>query len=126
MEPVYLFSLASQRNDWLSVRQSAIAENIANANTPGFRAQDVTPFAAVFDDTRLAMVATNDAHMGGVDARSERTDVKKAASWQVTYSGNSVSLEQEMVKSNEVSGMHALTTGVLKSFHRMMLTSVKG
>lgn len=126
MEPVYLFSLASQRNEWLSVRQAAITENIANANTPGFRAKDVTPFSAVFQDAGMPMVATHGGHMGGLGVTSESTDVKKADTWQVSYSGNSVSLEQEMVKATEVNEIHALTSNILKSFHQMMLTSVKG
>ena len=126
VEPVYLFSLASQRNEWLSVRQAAIAENIANANTPGYGAKDVTPFTAVFDDVAMLMVATHDGHMGGPAATSKSVDVKKGESWQVSYSGNSVSVEQEMVKATEVNEIHALTTNILKSFHRMMLTSVKG
>ncbi|PTW60145.1 flagellar basal-body rod protein FlgB [Breoghania corrubedonensis] len=126
MEPVYLFSLASQRNEWLSVRQAAISENIANANTPGYGAKDVTPFTAVFDDMAMPMIATHDGHMGGAAATSESTEVKKGETWQVSYSGNSVSLEQEMVKATEVGEMHALTTSILKSFHQMILTSVKG
>ena len=36
MEPVFLTKLVSHNNDWLSVRQATIAENIANSNTPGF------------------------------------------------------------------------------------------
>lgn len=39
MEPVFLTKLVSNSNDWLSVRQATIAENIANANTPGFRSR---------------------------------------------------------------------------------------
>ncbi|WP_300466423.1 flagellar basal body rod protein FlgB [Breoghania sp.] len=126
MEPVYLFILASQRNDWLSVRQAAISENIANANTPGFRAKDVTPFTAIFDDMAMPMVATHDGHMGGVAATSESTDLKKVDIWQVSYSGNSVSVEEEMVKATEVNELHALTANILKSFHRMTLAAVKG
>jgi flagellar basal-body rod protein FlgB len=35
---VYLLELASQRSQWLSTRQSLIAGNVANANTPQYRA----------------------------------------------------------------------------------------
>ena len=44
MGPVQLFELASQQAHWLSARQVAVAENIANANTPGYKAADVPPF----------------------------------------------------------------------------------
>lgn len=36
-----LFSLLSQRMAWLGKRQQVLAHNIANANTPGYRAQDL-------------------------------------------------------------------------------------
>lgn len=35
MGPVNLFDLASRQSQWLAVRQSSIAGNIANASTPG-------------------------------------------------------------------------------------------
>ena len=44
MEPVTLFKLAASHNTWLSERQLTIAANVANADTPNFRAQDVAPF----------------------------------------------------------------------------------
>ncbi|ADZ72312.1 flagellar basal body rod protein FlgB [Polymorphum gilvum] len=126
MEPVYLTKLASQHNDWLSVRQATIAENIANSDTPGFAARDVVPFASVFDQTRLAMTATHGAHMGGAAEQAEPAEVEKSETWQVTHSGNSVSLEQELMKAGEVARSHALNTSLAKSFHRMYLASVKG
>ena len=38
MTDVYLFSLASQRTAYLSARQTLIAQNVANANTPAYKA----------------------------------------------------------------------------------------
>jgi Flagella basal body rod protein len=46
MGPIHLFDLASQQARWLSARQIAVAENIGNANTPGYKAKDVPPFEA--------------------------------------------------------------------------------
>ena len=58
MEPVSLFDLAAKQAQWLSVRQSAIAGNIANANTPGYTANDVEPFEKVLDRTAVSLQAT--------------------------------------------------------------------
>src|SRR3954465_8957785 len=44
MGPLALLGLASQHMKWLSVRQVAVSQNLANVNTPGFRAMDVRPF----------------------------------------------------------------------------------
>lgn len=37
MQPVNLFDLATQQAKWLSVRQTTVASNVANINTPGYR-----------------------------------------------------------------------------------------
>jgi flagellar basal-body rod protein FlgB len=51
MEPVYLFNLIDQQKSWLSARQALVAQNVANVNTPGYKAQDVLPFARVMERT---------------------------------------------------------------------------
>ena len=125
LDAVHLFSLASRKSDWLSVRQSAVAENIANANTPGFRARDVEPFVDVLDKTRLRLAATNPDHLiPSGDARVE--EARPEDGWAITHSGNSVSIEEELTKASSNSREHALATSVVKSFHRMILQSVRG
>ena len=125
MEPVFLTKLMSHNNDWLSVRQATIAENIANANSPGFRSKDVEPFTSVISKTQLAMAATHAGHLGTLMEVAEPTEVKKGESWLVTHSGNSVSIEQELMKAGEVARNHSLNTSIAKSFPRMYLASLK-
>jgi len=125
MEPVFLTKLVSNNNDWLSVRQATIAENIANANTPGFHARDLEPFTSVISKTQLAMTATHAGHLGQMMEVSRPSDVEKADSWTVTHSGNSVSVEQELMKAGEVARDHSLNASIAKSFHRMYLAAVK-
>jgi flagellar basal-body rod protein FlgB len=123
--PVYLFDLASRQAQWLAARQSTVSGNIANANTPGYKARDVEPFADVFDKTKLAMVATSAGHIGFAPSQAEGAKVKKSDSWDTVYSKNSVSLEQEMIKAGEVNRQHSLNTSIIKAFHRMLLSSVR-
>ena len=40
-----LFDLADRRLAYLQHRQQVLAQNVANANTPGYRARDLEPFA---------------------------------------------------------------------------------
>ena len=49
MDPtrIGLFDLAEKRLTWTAQRQSVLATNIANANTPGFQARDIQSFANV-------------------------------------------------------------------------------
>ena len=46
--------------------------------------------------------------------------------WEVTYSGNSVSLEQEMLSANEVNRNYSLNMAIVKGFNQMLSMSVKG
>lgn len=126
MDQVYLFGLSSRRAEWLGNRQAVVAENIANVNTAGYRAKDIKGFSDAMEATQLAMAGSNPLHLAGGSGRAAGVEERVEDAWDVTHSGNSVSLEQEMLKSGEVSGQYALNTSIAKAFHRFFLTSVKG
>jgi flagellar basal-body rod protein FlgB len=126
MGPIHLFNVASRANHWLSVRQSTIAENVANANSPGFKAQDVKPFENVLDNMTLGMVATRADHVSYAPAGFARAEATAAEGAEILNSGNTVSLETEMAKAGEVNRAFALNTNIVKAFHRMLMTSTKG
>ena len=118
-----IFDIVSRHNNWLAVRQTAVAGNIANANTPGFRAQDVQPFEMAIEQARLAMTATQPGHLSSGPPDAPATEVRRENPWEVTHSGNNVSLEQELMKAGEVNRAFRLNTSLAKAFHRMILTS---
>ena len=124
MTGVYLFDLASQHARHLATRQATIAGNVANANTPGYKARDVVPFAQVLARTGLDMASTANTHL---EAAGTRIPVKTAqpAGWEVLESSSGVSLEQEMLKGGEVARQHNLDTAIVKSFHRMLMAAVR-
>lgn len=117
MGQINLFAVASQQAQWLSVRQSAIAQNVVNANTPGYKAVDVTPFERVLEQAQF------DAASGSEGI--QRASMRLEKSVEVKPSGNSVSLEQELIKADEVNRAYSLNTSIVKSFHRMLMMSVK-
>ena len=43
----------------------------------------------------------------------------------MVHSGNSVSLEQEMLKAGDVNKDYSLNTAIIKSFHRMFMSTAK-
>ncbi len=125
MSPIYLFDLASRHAQWLSTRQATIAGNIANADTPGFKSQDVEPFAEVLEKTQLALAATAPRHMASGGTMSDATAVAEGESWVIKNSGNSVTLEAELLKSGEVNRDFSLNNAIQKSFYQMLMMSVK-
>jgi flagellar basal-body rod protein FlgB len=127
MSAIHLFELASQQARWLSTRHIAVASNIANANTPGYKAVDVPPFETVFSNSNVTLSTTSPLHIGFDPLSTEALPVKgEGQPWEVSHSGNSVSLEQEMLKSGEVMSAYSLNRAVTKAFNQMLMTSVKG
>jgi flagellar basal-body rod protein FlgB len=125
MQPIQLFELTSRQAEWLQVRQSVVSGNIANANTPGFRAKDVSPFESVLKQTNMPMAATNPLHL--TDAATETYVVESGADKGAAsqLSGNSVDLADELMKEGMVKRDYDLNTGVVKAFNKMMLMAVR-
>jgi flagellar basal-body rod protein FlgB len=126
MGPLPLFGLAAQHAKWLSVRQAAVSQNLANVNTPGFRALDVRPFQDVLQRVQTDLATTNAGHITASPLSASAAALKQADGSDVTASGNSVGLEQELLKAGEINRNYAMDSGVVKAFHRMLLASVKG
>jgi flagellar basal-body rod protein FlgB len=125
---VYLFDLASRQVQYLAVRQAAITGNIANANTPGYRARDTAPFDQVLSRAGIGigMTTTSAAHLTSQAAPVEAVPVRAEEGWDALETGSLVRMEQELMKAGEVNRQHSLNTAVVKSFHRMLLASVRG
>ena len=103
MADVYLFKLASQRTGYLSARQTLVAENVANANTPGYKAVDLKPFSAALQETAFSMAVTNPAHLTPTAQELDPPQSREEDAANATVSGNSVDIEGEMVKLGEVN-----------------------
>jgi flagellar basal-body rod protein FlgB len=122
---LYVLQLASQSAQWLSARQSLIASNVANANTPGYRALDLQPFSAVLDNTQITMVTTNPAHMTPTQEEFASARPVESDPTEETLSGNSVNLEQEMIKLGEVNRAYSMGTNIKRAIHQMMMAALK-
>ncbi|WP_419909645.1 flagellar basal body rod protein FlgB [Hoeflea sp.] len=123
MEPIQLFALASDKAHWLSVRQSVVAGNIANVNTPDYVAMDIDPFKTVLESVGARMATTHPAHFTEDPMRGS-VRAGTGQDFDVASSGQSVSLEEELIKAGEIRKEFELSTGLMRSFHRMMLQTV--
>ncbi len=124
-----LFSLMAQRLGWLSERQRVLAENVANADTPGYQARDVKPldFAKALSGARPggAPAATNKQHLGFASGRSAAVSVVKAKPIETKLSGNSVSLDAEAMKVSQTAMDYQVVTNLYKK-QIALLRSVLG
>ncbi len=125
MSDIYLFQVASQRSHWLSARQTAVASNVANASTPGYRAVDVEPFAALLDSSPITMALTNAADVAPDASSLNSIKQVETNSSEQSLSGNTVNLEQQMIKLGDVGREYSMTSGIRRAFNQLMLAALK-
>ncbi|HEX5509383.1 MAG TPA: flagellar basal body rod protein FlgB [Pseudolabrys sp.] len=99
-----IFSMLRTRMQWGQERQRVLAENIANADTPNFRPHDLVPPSFGSTPTNspgspsVVLAQTEPGHFGGSDEPSAIFRSRKDEGYEVRPAGNSVSLEDEMMK----------------------------
>lgn len=127
LDAIEFFSVARQRMDYLTTRHRLIAENVANADSPSYRTQDLLPFEkAVRAAASSAPRRTHELHLVGLRGpQSFRAD-RTADGWEKAPNDNNVVLEQEMLKANEVMGAHALVSNLYKKHVDMVRTAFSG
>ena len=101
-----------------------LANNVANADTPGFRPRDLKPldFGAVLrggGSGRLAPVVTAPRHLVAAH-RPAALAVAQGTEGEATLNGNSVSLESEMMKVSETANDYALTSNLYRRHVAML------
>ncbi len=113
MEPL---ALAERRLHWLDRRQSVLAQNIANADTPGYRPSDLTPFARELAGQRRLTLARTDAAHGAGSRLAAMNAGRDRLVAEVTPDGNAVSLDREALRVAETDSAHQLAMAVHRSF----------
>ena len=120
-----ILTLASALSAHASARQEVIAENVAHADTPGYRARDLADFASLIEDgPGFSARTTRPGHIpfgAGPQGFEPRED---AAFGAETPNGNSVSLEDQMTRAAEVRQEHDLAVGVYAKALDILRTAV--
>ena len=111
LEDIPLFSMLRSRLGYLSERQRLIAENVANADTPGYTPRDLRPFtipeaavAAIARGAGAGPGSPRDAarHVAGTPPpRGPAWQPFEAADSETTMNGNGVVLEEQMMHMSE-------------------------
>ena len=103
-------------------RMAVIAQNVANADTPGYKAKDVPAFAEVYAAEGQHMRATRPGHLNA--ASPSGTTIPDIAKGNESPNGNSVSLEAEMVKSVEARQNHEMALAIYRATSDVIRTSL--
>ena len=110
-----VFRMALAMSDHASAGLGAIARNIANADTPGYRAEGIRPFAEVYDAPgALPLQRTRPGHLAPEPAALPVL-TRRAGDGGTSPNGNGVSIETEMVAAAQVRGEHDLALAIMRS-----------
>ncbi|PZX10069.1 FlgB family protein [Celeribacter halophilus] len=123
-ENLEIFKMAGDMARHAVTRQEVIAKNIANADTPEYRAKDIAPFARTYEQASgTTMRATRAAHiLAPKDAAMDYGVFETSGT--TSPNGNTVSLETEMMKSSQVRHEHDLALAIYKSSMNILRTSI--
>jgi flagellar basal-body rod protein FlgB len=143
LSSIPLFEALAKRMSWLTDRQAVLAQNVANADTPGYVAHDLKPldFRSILGQTTssaalatgspialasastVALATTQPGHL----TPPSTTDgfAQEKLKGESALNGNRVSLEDEMMKVSQTASDYALTTTLYRA-HLGLIKSVLG
>ncbi|MCP5366020.1 MAG: flagellar basal body rod protein FlgB [Hyphomicrobiales bacterium] len=124
-----LFGMVKKRLAWLAQRQEVVAQNIANADSPGYRPKDLRAFQfrelVRREGAELNMAVSQPGHQGGRRKRirdfAEETERRP---FETAPAGNAVILEEQMGKLNETGAAHKLTSELYKKHLNMIRIAI--
>jgi flagellar basal-body rod protein FlgB len=111
-----VFAALKQKMNWHQTRQGLLAENVANAETPGYRGRDLKAFDFAdhvnqFSTAQISTVSTNSKHVSIGMSNTNGFSPNSMNNFEITPEGNGVTLEDEMMKvaSNQMDYQAATT-----------------
>ncbi|MEM7197400.1 MAG: flagellar basal body protein [Pseudomonadota bacterium] len=139
-----LISAIRSRTQWLVARQRVISQNIANSDTPRFKARDLKAqnFQSLLRSNHrppdmsfgkgAGILHTTDSHHynnGGtlaiMRAQPNLSVFEKRTPFEVSPDENSVNLEEQMVQLNQTTDSHRFMTNLSKKYTEMYRYSIR-
>ena len=130
-----LFSLLSEKMEYLTQRQGVIAQNIAQANTPGYKPKDIISFNDVLQKQisggrnsttsgSFQLATTNPKHVQGLNNGGLYKTKQTSDLYEVKPSGNAVVLEQQMSQMSDTTAQYQMTTSLYKRTLGLLRTAL--
>jgi flagellar basal-body rod protein FlgB len=127
-----LMAGAARQMHFLAERQRVVAQNIANSETPGFKAQDVTvpDFADVLGTAGTTRItAPRVAATAGMVALGARTGVNPSVvtdpdTFETKPDGNTVTLEDQLLKMGQIQADFAAVTNIYRKQQALLQTAL--
>ncbi|ESQ74583.1 flagellar basal body rod protein FlgB [Asticcacaulis sp. AC402] len=131
LNDIPLMGALKSRMGWLSDRQKVVAENVANASTPGFKPHDLSPqnFSALVrgeaPQGNMGLTLTNTQHMAPQTSFRPGVKVVLSPDSETTMDGNGVVLEEQMLRMAESRMQFQAAVGFYEKSMAMMRMAIK-
>lgn len=119
----FSFGLAARRLAWLDRRQTLLANNIANANTPGYKARDLIPFADMLNRAQFAVVPLR-THGNDLPPLPDARNFVQLAANESAIDGNDVSLDTQLEAVAATETAQQAATGITTTFVTLYRTAL--
>ena len=120
-----IFDAISRKMAWLGQRQSVLAQNIANADTPNYVPKDLknSEFVRKLQARQAAMppASTHPSHFrSGFAFNGPARSDEQGRTYEVAPSGNAVVLEEQMIKVGETQMNYQMLSNLYRRHMSMM------
>lgn len=126
-----LFKALGVRMDYLDHRQKIIAQNVANADTPDYRPEDLTPlnFGAVLknlgvEGAGVRLETTRPGHMPMPGTVTGGKEGEQKLTYEVAPAENAVVLEEQMLKAARTGMDYAMVASLYQKNVGMIRTAL--
>ena len=128
-----IIHLMKSKLGYISERQSVLARNVANADTPNYLAQDIAEpdFKAMAQQMQsaggqtLPMATTNPMHLhGGATGSGHFQVTKRPSTYELNPNGNNVVIEEEMMRVGENQADYQKVLGLYRKTLEMFKTAI--
>lgn len=132
IQDIGLFQAMGAKMDYLNQRHSVIARNVAHADTPGYRPKDLkeADFSSYLKGSdgqgvkNVSLRATDDQHVGGTQGNLDAKERKQKEPYEVAPAGNSVIMEEQLLKSGQNAMEYNLMLSVYQKQVGMFRTAL--
>lgn len=122
-EKLEIVRMAQAMASYAGTRQGLIAENVANADTPGYRARDLNAFADTYYEPGHGMRQTRAGHIA-----TDRDFAAEISGGHVagadSPNGNGVSLESEMLRAADTQRQHDMALSIYRNASNVLRSSL--
>lgn len=134
-QDIGLFQALGAKIDYLNQRQSVIAQNIANADTPGYKPKDLMPvdfssMLGVSADSGKTSVpsvnvkATDEQHLSLAGEKANVKARSQKETYEVAPAGNAVVIEEQLVNSSQNMMDYSLMLNIYQKHVGMIRTAI--